>query len=95
MTGETIAELPTSTPNDVEVAFGGARRAQREWASLRVRKRAEVLLRCMTSSKQAEARGLIQAAVTTFRAAASCYPGCALNVSSARFDTAATPSMAH
>ncbi|MGW2052060.1 succinic semialdehyde dehydrogenase [Streptomyces sp. NPDC001858] len=63
MTGEILAELPESTPHDVEVAFGRAREAQREWASLPVRKRAAVLLRFhdLLLDGQDEALDLIQA----------------------------------
>ncbi|MFD8819750.1 aldehyde dehydrogenase family protein, partial [Streptomyces sp. NPDC059627] len=62
MTGEVVAELPESTPRDVEVAFSRAREAQREWASLPVRRRAAVLLRFhdILLDKQAEAMDLIQ-----------------------------------
>ncbi|MFF3584678.1 succinic semialdehyde dehydrogenase [Streptomyces mirabilis] len=62
MTGEIVAELPESTPHDVEVAFSRAREAQREWASLSVRRRAAVLLRFhdILLDKQAEAMDLIQ-----------------------------------
>lgn len=62
MTGEIVAELPESTPHGVEVAFSRAREAQREWASLSVRRRAAVLLRFhdILLDKQAEAMDLIQ-----------------------------------
>ncbi|MFK0112928.1 succinic semialdehyde dehydrogenase [Streptomyces sp. NPDC091217] len=62
MTGEIVAELPESTAQDVEVAFSRAREAQREWASLSVRKRAAVLLRFhdILLDQQAEAMDLIQ-----------------------------------
>lgn len=62
MTGEIVAELPESTPHDVEVAFSRAREAQREWASLSVRRRAAVLLRFhdILLDEQAEAMDLIQ-----------------------------------
>ncbi|MER6085129.1 succinic semialdehyde dehydrogenase [Streptomyces sp. NPDC001833] len=62
MTGEIVAELPASTSRDVEVAFGRAREAQREWASLPVRRRAAVLLRFhdILLDRQEEALDLIQ-----------------------------------
>uniref|UniRef100_UPI002F90893A succinic semialdehyde dehydrogenase n=1 Tax=Streptomyces sp. NBC_01562 TaxID=2975879 RepID=UPI002F90893A len=62
MTGEIIAELPESAPDDVKTAFAKARKAQREWAALPVRKRTEVLLRFHDSllDKQAEVMDLIQ-----------------------------------
>ena len=44
-TGQPIAELPLSTPDDVEVAFATARAAQRAWAHRRVEDRARVLHR--------------------------------------------------
>src|SRR5215212_9369509 len=44
-TGEKLADLPESTPEDVEKAFGAARTAQSVWAKTPVRQRAAVLLR--------------------------------------------------
>ncbi|KUJ67033.1 succinate-semialdehyde dehydrogenase [Streptomyces albus subsp. albus] len=44
-TGEKLADLPESTPEDVAAAFERARDAQRAWAATPVRRRAAVLLR--------------------------------------------------
>ncbi|GAA2487630.1 succinic semialdehyde dehydrogenase [Streptomyces thermolineatus] len=44
-TGERLAELPSSTAEDVEEAFRRARTAQKAWARVPVRRRAAVLLR--------------------------------------------------
>jgi succinate-semialdehyde dehydrogenase / glutarate-semialdehyde dehydrogenase len=44
-TGRPLHDLPLSTPDDVEVAFAGARRAQRAWAARPLRERAAILLR--------------------------------------------------
>jgi succinate-semialdehyde dehydrogenase/glutarate-semialdehyde dehydrogenase len=44
-TGDRLAELPESTPEDVATAFARAREAQPDWARLPVRRRAAVLLR--------------------------------------------------
>ncbi|GIH89491.1 succinic semialdehyde dehydrogenase [Planobispora siamensis] len=44
-TGETLAELPVSTAEDVRAAHAAARRAQREWAALPVRERVKPFLR--------------------------------------------------
>ena len=44
-TGEQLAELPESTPQDVAAAFERAREAQRAWAATPVRSRAAVMLR--------------------------------------------------
>ncbi|GGS81200.1 succinic semialdehyde dehydrogenase [Planobispora rosea] len=44
-TGETLAELPISTAEDVRTAHARARAAQREWAALPVRERVKPFLR--------------------------------------------------
>ena len=44
-TGEKLADLPESTPEDVAKAFDAARAAQALWAQTPVRQRAAVLLR--------------------------------------------------
>ncbi|MFC5906912.1 succinic semialdehyde dehydrogenase [Streptacidiphilus monticola] len=44
-TGEPLAEIPESTPEDVATAFARARAAQPAWAARPVRERAAVLLR--------------------------------------------------
>ncbi|MBZ4018611.1 succinic semialdehyde dehydrogenase [Streptomyces purpurogeneiscleroticus] len=61
-TGEVLAELPESTPEDVADAFERARVAQRQWAATPVRKRAAVLLRFhdLVLQRQAEVLDLIQ-----------------------------------
>ena len=63
LTGEHLATLPQSTPADVEVAYELARRAQRNWAALPVRRRAAVLLRFhdLLLKRQDEVLDLIQA----------------------------------
>ena len=63
LTGEHLATLPQSTPADVEVAYELARRAQRAWAALPVRRRAAVLLRFhdLLLKRQDEVLDLIQA----------------------------------
>ena len=45
MTGAPLAALPLSTPDDVRVAYAGARAAQRSWARLPVEHRERVVLR--------------------------------------------------
>ena len=45
MTGAPLAALPLSTPDDVRVAYAGARAAQRSWARLPVEHRRRVVLR--------------------------------------------------
>lgn len=62
MTGETLAELPESTPEDVAAAYDRAREAQRAWAATPVRRRAAVLLRFhdLVLRRQAEVLDLIQ-----------------------------------
>ncbi|MGW5017595.1 succinic semialdehyde dehydrogenase [Streptomyces cacaoi] len=61
-TGEVLAELPESTPEDVEAAFAAARTAQRAWARVPVRQRAAVLLRFhdLVLARQSEVLDLIQ-----------------------------------
>ncbi|WP_326610806.1 succinic semialdehyde dehydrogenase [Streptomyces scopuliridis] len=61
-TGERLAELPESTPEDVAGAFERARAAQPLWAALPVRQRAAVLLRFhdLLLERQAEVLDLIQ-----------------------------------
>ncbi|MBQ0986032.1 succinate-semialdehyde dehydrogenase (NADP(+)) [Streptomyces sp. F63] len=61
-TGERLAELPESTPEDVAAAFERAREAQRAWAAVPARKRAAVLLRFhdLVLARQDEVLDLIQ-----------------------------------
>ncbi|MET8075034.1 succinic semialdehyde dehydrogenase [Streptomyces sp. NPDC005303] len=61
-TGEKLADLPESTPEDVEKAFEAARRAQAVWERTPVRQRAAVLLRFhdLILERQAEVLDLIQ-----------------------------------
>ncbi|MFI0260413.1 succinic semialdehyde dehydrogenase [Streptomyces sp. NPDC017056] len=61
-TGEKLADLPESTPEDVATAFERARAAQRAWADVPVRQRAAVLLRFhdLVLRRQAEVLDLIQ-----------------------------------
>ncbi|MFJ3686951.1 succinic semialdehyde dehydrogenase [[Kitasatospora] papulosa] len=61
-TGEKLANLPESTPEDVEAAFGRARAAQPAWAATPVRARAAVLLRFhdLVLQRQSEVLDLIQ-----------------------------------
>ncbi|MFJ8309133.1 MULTISPECIES: succinic semialdehyde dehydrogenase [unclassified Streptomyces] len=61
-TGEKLAELPESTPEDVAEAFARARTAQPAWAATPVRARAAVLLRFhdLVLARQAEVLDLIQ-----------------------------------
>ncbi|KAA6214492.1 succinate-semialdehyde dehydrogenase (NADP(+)) [Streptomyces albofaciens JCM 4342] len=61
-TGEKLADLPESTPEDVATAFERARAAQRAWAEVPVRRRAAVLLRFhdLVLRRQAEVLDLIQ-----------------------------------
>lgn len=61
-TGEKLADLPESTPEDVAEAFSRARAAQPVWAATSVRKRAAVLLRFhdLLLERQAEVLDLIQ-----------------------------------
>ncbi|MFC9468532.1 succinic semialdehyde dehydrogenase [Streptomyces coelicoflavus] len=61
-TGEKLADLPESTPEDVAGAFERARAAQAVWARVPVRQRAAVLLRFhdLVLARQAEVLDLIQ-----------------------------------
>ncbi|MFK0292966.1 succinic semialdehyde dehydrogenase [Streptomyces sp. NPDC090442] len=61
-TGEKLADLPESTPEDVTTAFERARAAQERWARVPVRQRAAVLLRFhdLVLRRQAEVLDLIQ-----------------------------------
>lgn len=62
LTGEKLADLPESTPEDVERAFDRARAAQPAWAATPVRERAAVLLRFhdLVLQRQAEILDLVQ-----------------------------------
>ncbi|MGI5339568.1 succinic semialdehyde dehydrogenase [Streptomyces sp. CA-181903] len=61
-TEEELARLPEATPEDVTMAFARAREAQRRWADVPVRRRADVLLRFhdLLLSRQSEVLDLIQ-----------------------------------
>ncbi len=61
-TGERLAELPESGPEDITAAFEAAREAQRAWAAVPVRQRAAVLLRFhdLVLRRQSEVLDLIQ-----------------------------------
>lgn len=61
-TGEKLADLPESTPEDVADAFARARVAQEAWAATPVARRAAVLLRFhdLVLARQAEVLDLIQ-----------------------------------
>ncbi|MFJ6084105.1 succinic semialdehyde dehydrogenase [Streptomyces sp. NPDC092369] len=61
-TGEKLADLPQSTPEDVAEAFAAARAAQALWAQVPVRQRAAVLLRFhdLVLARQAEVLDLVQ-----------------------------------
>ncbi|MCX3058393.1 succinic semialdehyde dehydrogenase [Streptomyces beihaiensis] len=61
-TGDKLADLPESTPDDVAAAFDTARAAQGAWARTPVRQRAAVLLRFhdLVLARQAEVLDLIQ-----------------------------------
>ncbi|WUD73664.1 succinic semialdehyde dehydrogenase [Streptomyces sp. NBC_00510] len=62
LTGEKLAELPESTPEDVATAYERAREAQKAWAATPVRRRAAVLLRFhdLVLARQSEVLDLIQ-----------------------------------
>ncbi|MBW1602373.1 succinate-semialdehyde dehydrogenase (NADP(+)) [Streptomyces sp. JJ66] len=62
LTGEKLADLPESTPEDVTTAFERARSAQAAWAARPVRERAAVLLRFhdLVLRRQEEVLDLIQ-----------------------------------
>ncbi|MFF7332858.1 succinic semialdehyde dehydrogenase [Streptomyces sp. NPDC008150] len=61
-TGDKLADLPESTPEDVARAFEAARAAQEVWARVPVRERAAVLLRFhdLVLARQAEVLDLVQ-----------------------------------
>ncbi|MFF9807179.1 succinic semialdehyde dehydrogenase [Streptomyces coeruleorubidus] len=61
-TGEKLADLPESTPEDVAKAFELARAAQAVWAQTPIRQRAAVLLRFhdLVLERQAEVLDLVQ-----------------------------------
>ncbi|MFJ6937065.1 succinic semialdehyde dehydrogenase [Streptomyces sp. NPDC101132] len=61
-TGEKLADMPESTPEDVAAAFERARAAQQAWAAVPARRRAAVLLRFhdLVLSRQSEVLDLIQ-----------------------------------
>ncbi|MFD9203918.1 aldehyde dehydrogenase family protein, partial [Streptomyces anthocyanicus] len=61
-TGEKLADLPESTPQDVELAYERARAAQFLWGQIPVKERAAVLLRFhdLVLARQAEVLDLIQ-----------------------------------
>ncbi|MEU0676292.1 succinic semialdehyde dehydrogenase [Streptomyces sp. NPDC006172] len=61
-TGDKLADLPESTPQDVEKAYEAARAAQQVWERVPVRERAAVLLRFhdLILERQGEVLDLIQ-----------------------------------
>ncbi|MFD7969211.1 succinic semialdehyde dehydrogenase [Streptomyces clavifer] len=61
-TGDKLADLPESTPEDVATAFERARAAQPAWAATSIRARAAVLLRFhdLVLQRQSEVLDLIQ-----------------------------------
>jgi succinate-semialdehyde dehydrogenase / glutarate-semialdehyde dehydrogenase len=61
-TGEPLAELPVSTPEDVARAYAAARAAQGRWASTPLRERAAVFLRLhdLLLDRQDEVLDLVQ-----------------------------------
>src|SRR3954462_2360449 len=62
VTGEPLAELPVSTPEDVTRAYDGARAAQQQWARWPLRERTAVFLRLhdLVLDRQAEVLDLVQ-----------------------------------
>ncbi|MGW1991356.1 succinic semialdehyde dehydrogenase [Embleya sp. NPDC001921] len=62
-TGTPLADLPVSTPTDVEDAFARARAAQAAWAATPLRERARILLRFhdLVLARQDQALDLMQA----------------------------------
>lgn len=62
-TGERLAELPSSTADDVETAFARARTAQGGWAATPIAERKRILLRFhdLVLERQEEALDLMQA----------------------------------
>ena len=71
-TGQPLVDLPVSSTADVERAVDRARDAQRGWAAVPVRERAQVLLRLhdIVLSRQSEVLDLIQAESGKTRASA-------------------------
>ena len=61
-TGEPLAELPVSTPADVEGAYAVAREAQQRWAQVPLSERSAVFLRLhdLLLDRQAEVLDLVQ-----------------------------------
>ena len=61
-TGEPLAELPVSTPADVEGAYAMAREAQQRWAQVPLSERSAVFLRLhdLLLDRQAEVLDLVQ-----------------------------------
>jgi succinate-semialdehyde dehydrogenase/glutarate-semialdehyde dehydrogenase len=62
-TGVPLADLPVSTPEDVEAAFARARTAQKTWASTPIAERRKILLRYhdLVLARQDEVLDLMQA----------------------------------
>ncbi|MFF6869823.1 succinic semialdehyde dehydrogenase [Streptomyces sp. NPDC007910] len=62
-TGVPLADLPVSTPGDVEAAFARARTAQKTWAATPIAERKRILLRYhdLVLARQDEALDLMQA----------------------------------
>ncbi|MEU6577512.1 succinic semialdehyde dehydrogenase [Streptomyces sp. NPDC046805] len=62
-TGAALADLPVSTPGDVEDAFARARIAQKAWAATSLSRRKKILLRFhdLVMARQDEALDLMQA----------------------------------
>ncbi|SMF79154.1 succinic semialdehyde dehydrogenase [Streptomyces sp. Amel2xC10] len=62
-TGVPLADLPVSTPEDVEVTFARARVAQKSWAATPIAERKRILLRYhdLVLARQDEALDLMQA----------------------------------
>ncbi|MFE1437472.1 aldehyde dehydrogenase family protein [Streptomyces sp. NPDC058739] len=62
-TGAPLADLPVSTPDDVEAAFARARAAQKAWAATPIAERKKILLRYhdLVLARQEEALDLMQA----------------------------------
>lgn len=62
-TGVPLADLPVSTPDEVEAAFGRARIAQKAWAATPLSERRRILLRYhdLVLARQDEALDLMQA----------------------------------
>ncbi|MFB6835773.1 succinic semialdehyde dehydrogenase [Streptomyces sp. NPDC056361] len=62
-TGAPLADLPVSTPEDVEAAFARARSAQKSWAATPIEERKRILLRYhdLVLARRDEALDLMQA----------------------------------